>query len=82
MYHRLNIAVQTLLHVDKTKKLGIDLELFEGANWMDLPRDAVEYLLQYFDTHENVQKLFMTGFCPDEFWVQTILCNSEYKKEL
>ena len=82
MYHRLNIAVQTVLHVDKIKKLGIDLELFEGANWMDLPRDAVEYLLQYFDTHENVQKLFMTGFCPDEFWVQTILCNSEYKKRI
>lgn len=82
MYHRLNIAVQTVLHVDKIKKLGIDLELFEGANWMDLPRDAVKYLLQYFDTHENVQKLFMTGFCPDEFWVQTILCNSEYKKRI
>lgn len=82
VYHRLNIAVQTVLHVDKIKKLGIDLELFEGANWMDLPRDAVEYLLQYFDTHENVQKLFMTGFCPDEFWVQTILCNSEYKKRI
>lgn len=82
IYHRLNIAVQTLLRVDKIKKLGIDLELFEGPNWMDLPRDAVEYLLQYFDAHENVQKLFMTGFCPDEFWVQTILCNSEYKDRI
>lgn len=82
IYHRLNIAVQTLFHVDKIKKLGIDLELFEGPNWMDLPRDAVEYVLHYFDEHENVQKLFMTGFCPDEFWVQTILCNSEYKERI
>ena len=74
--------MQTLLRIDKLKKLKIDLELYEGPNWMDLPRDAAEYLLKYFDEHENVQKLFMTGFCPDEFWVQTILCNSPYRSRI
>ena len=82
IYHRLTIALQTLLRVDKLKKLKIDLELYEGPNWMDLPRDAVEYLLTYFDNHENVQKLFMTGFCPDEFWVQTILYNSDLRSRI
>ena len=77
IYHRISMAIQALLRVNKYKKLDIDMEIYQGANWMDLPRDAVEYLLNYFDTHENVQKLFMTGFCPDEFWVQTILNNSE-----
>lgn len=77
IYHRVSMAIQTLLRVNKYKKLNIEMEICQGANWMDLPRDAVEYLLDYFDTHENVQKLFMTGFCPDEFWVQTILNNSE-----
>lgn len=82
IYHRLTIALQTLFRVDKLKKLKIDMELYEGPNWMDLPRDAVEYLLDYFDRHENVQKLFMTGFCPDEFWVQTILYNSEFRSRI
>lgn len=82
IYHRLAITIQTLLRVDKLKKLKIDFELYEGPNWMDLPRDAAEYLLQYFDEHENVQKLFMTGFCPDEYWVQTILYNSPYRTRI
>lgn len=77
IYHRISMAIQALLRVNKYKKLDIDMEIYQGANWMDLPRDAVEYLLNYFDTHENIRKLFMTGYCPDEFWVQTILNNSE-----
>ena len=43
IYHRLNIAVQTLLHVDKIKKLGIDLELFEGANYHFLRKVDLEH---------------------------------------
>ena len=82
IYHRLTMAWQTLCHVNKYKKLGIDLEIYQGPNWMDLPQDAVEYLLEYFAGHENIQKLFMTGFCPDEFWVQTILYNSPYRERI
>lgn len=82
IYHRLSMALQTILRVNKFKKLNIDIEIYQGANWMDLPRDAVEYLLNYFDTHENIRKLFMTGYCPDEFWVQTILNNSEFSERI
>lgn len=82
IYHRLLMAVQTLIGVDKFKKLKIDMELYQGANWMDLPRDAVEYVLEYFHSHPNVQKLFKTGFCPDEFWVQTILYNSMFRERI
>lgn len=82
IYHRASMALQSLLRVNKFKKLHIDMEIYQGANWMDLPRDAVEYLLDYFDMHENVQKLFMTGYCPDEFWVQTILNNSEFSERI
>lgn len=82
IYHRCNILIQTLLGVDKLKKLQIKIPLYEGPNWMDIPRDAVEYILNYFDQNKNIQKLFTTGFCPDEFWVQTILCNSEFEKRI
>lgn len=82
IYHRLLIAAQTILGIDKFKKYHVDLELYHGSQWMDLPRDAVEYLLKYFDSHPNVQKLFKTGFCSDEFWIQTILNNSEFKNRI
>lgn len=82
IYHRCTIFTQTLFRVDKIKKLNINVPLYQGPNWMDLPRYAVEYLLDYFDKHQNIQKLFMTGFCPDEFWIQTILCNSQYNEKI
>jgi hypothetical protein len=83
IYHRLSLLWQTVRRVDKFRDLKIELPLWQGPNWMDLPRDAVEYLLAYFEEHENIQKLFMTGFCSDEFWIQTILCNSrEFSKRI
>ena len=81
VYHRLSLLWQTMTGTDKFKDLDIDLEIWHGSNWCDLPRDAVEYLLEYFDRNQNVQRLFKTGFCSDEFWVQTILCNSDRYKE-
>lgn len=78
IYHRIIIMAQTLFRVNKFKKYNIDIDIYHGANWMDLPRYAVEYLLEYYDEHENIRKVFQTGYCADEFWVQTILCNSKY----
>ncbi|MDE5885503.1 MAG: beta-1,6-N-acetylglucosaminyltransferase [Oscillospiraceae bacterium] len=77
IYHRLSMLRQTIMRVDKFKKLSYNGNIFHGANWMDLPRDAAEYLLKTFDESVVYQKIFKTGFCSDEFWAQTILSNSE-----
>lgn len=82
IYHRYSLLKQTILRVDKFKDLNVDMKLYQGANWMDIPRDAAEYFMKYFDEHENVRKLFMTGYCPDEFWIQTILKNSEFEARI
>lgn len=82
IYHRIIFALQTVLRVDKFKKLGITQTIYQGPNWMDIPRDMLEYLISYYDEHENIRQLFKTGYCPDEFWVQTILCNSSYKERI
>lgn len=82
IYHRVIMLLQAIARVDKFKKYDMNLEVYHGPNWMDLPRDSVEYLLDYFDNHPNVQKVFKTGFCPDEFWVQTILYNSSFKERM
>lgn len=76
IYHRISILIQTLFKVDKLKKLDINLTLYNGSQWVDLPRDAVEYLVDYLDTHQNILQMFKTGFCSDEFWIPTILRNN------
>lgn len=75
-YHRGLLLIQTLFRVNKLKKLGIDLEIYSGENWVDMPRDAVVYCINYLDSHSNLLKMLQTGCFSDEFWMQTILCNS------
>lgn len=83
IYHRFLMISQKLLHVDKLKRYKINLDIYEGANWVDLPRDATEYCINYLDTHPNLRKVFETGCFSDEFWVQTILANNlKYKKRI
>ena len=63
--------------------MNIDLEIYAGANWVDLPRDAASYCIDYLESHPNLQKMLQTGCFSDEFWMQTILCNSsEYRKRI
>lgn len=76
VFNRLSTWIQSIFRVNKLKNLGIDLEIYTGANWCDLPRDAVEYCLDYFESHENFRKMLKTGSFSDEFWVQTIICNT------
>lgn len=79
-YHRFLILFQKLLGINKIKKLGIDLEIYTGANWVDLPRNAAEYSVKYLENHPNLLKMLQTGAFSDEFWLQTILCNSPLKE--
>lgn len=82
LYHRISLIIQTLLRVNKFKKLHVDLDMYTGSQWVDLPREMVEYLLNYLETNKNVLKLFETGFCSDEFWMPTILLASDKYKDL
>lgn len=82
IYHRLSIMAQTLLRVDKFKKLNITLDIYRGENWCDMPRRAAEYALNFLANNPNYYKMFKTGFCSDEAVFQTILCNCEFKDNI
>lgn len=77
IYHRLLLLGQTALRVNKLKKYEIDPEdIYAGQEWVDIPRDALSYAIDYYENHPKLQKIFSTSFCADEMWLQTILCNS------
>lgn len=83
VYHRLLLLVQTILRINKLKKYGVsETEIYAGQQWIDIPRDALEYLLNYYQNNPKWEKIFSTGFCSDEMWAQTILCNSKFKDRI
>lgn len=77
IYHRFIYHIQRILRIDKLKKYNIDYEIYIGSNWADLPRDSVEYAIQELENNENFRKVLETGCFSDEFWLPTVLCNSE-----
>ena len=82
LFHRFTLLVQTIKRANKFKDLKIDLPIYQGSQWLDLPRYAVEYVLDYLQKNENVKKMLQTGFCSDEFMFQTVLCNSPYHEKI
>ena len=77
LYHRLLLLSQTVLRVNKLKKYNVSpQEIYAGQEWVDIPRGALSYAIDYYEKHSELQKIFSTSFCSDEMWLQTILCNS------
>lgn len=83
IYHRLLLAVSGMLRINKLKKYQLDEDqMYAGQNWVDVPRDALEYALKYYREHPALETVFKSSFCPDEMWLQTVLCNSDYRAKI
>lgn len=83
IYHRLLLVAEGMLHINKLKKYNLDEDkMYAGQEWIDIPRKPLEYALQEYDHRPELKKLYSTSFCSDEMWIQTILCNSEYRKNI
>ncbi len=69
-----------LVHWQKKFKLfprKIEMNYFGGGNWMDLNNAAVEYILNYVNSHPSYLRRFRYTHCADEIFFQTILLNSD-----
>lgn len=82
LYHRVLYWSQNLLQIDKFKKYKFNLSIYQGGVWSSLPRYAVTYLLETYESDERYEKIFKTSFCPDEMWMQTLLENSPYQNKM
>lgn len=82
-YHRFLLLGQTILRINKLKKYNIkEDQIYAGQEWIDIPRNALEYALNVYKNDRRMYKIFSTSFCSDEIWLQTILCNSKYKSRI
>lgn len=83
IYHRLLLVTEKLLRVNRLKQLNFDAEqMYAGREWVDIPRDILEYALDEWQHRPDLQQLFKYSFCSDEMWLQTIICNSKYRTRI
>lgn len=77
IFHYYSIKFQRLLKIDRLKKYNLHFR--KGANWVSVTDAFVGYIL----SRENeMKKIFKYSFCADELFVQTLLYNSEFYKNI
>ncbi|WP_221391796.1 beta-1,6-N-acetylglucosaminyltransferase [Dyadobacter sp. NIV53] len=52
------------------------------SQWMSITTEAVQYILQYLNSHPHIVRFFELTWAPDEMIFQTILYNSDFKGSL
>jgi hypothetical protein len=52
--------------------------LYGGSTWWSLTRDALQYVIDYTDTHGALIRRLKYSFCSEEIYFQTVLMNSRF----
>lgn len=71
--------IQNLWHERRTLE---HLLLYKGSSWFNISIEAMEYILNYIDTHKDFLDQFNYTVCADEHFFQIILLNSVFKKNM
>lgn len=73
------VLIQKFIGVDRIKNFSNNLEYAAGANWFSITHGLVEYILT---KQKIIDKLFRYSLCCDEIFIQTMILNSEFKKNI
>ncbi|WP_298734849.1 beta-1,6-N-acetylglucosaminyltransferase [uncultured Chitinophaga sp.] len=60
----------------------LGFKLFCGSAWWTLTPDCVAYCLEFERTHPSLRRYFKFTWGSDEFLIQTILMNSDYREKV
>lgn len=61
-------------------KNGSKMELYQGCAQIALTRDAVEYVVRFFQENRKANKYFKTVFTVDEIYFHTLIFNSKFRE--
>ena len=76
-------AVQKWLNrLSPARKIPNDLIPVGRSQWFSISADASKFILNYLEENPKVVRFFKLTWAPDEILFQTILYNSEFKKQL
>lgn len=57
-------------------------QLYGGSTWWSMSRSCCDYLIKFTDQNKFVLKRFKYTFCSEEFYVQTVIVNSQLKSRV
>lgn len=58
------------------------IPLYGGSTWWSLNREAVDHCSTFTKRNKSYLKRFRYTFCSEEFYFQSVLINSDYKKSI
>jgi len=60
-------------------KLPNEYEYYHGSQWFCMPLNVAKYVAEFVENNSWFYKAFKRALCPDEWFFQTIIMNSQYK---
>lgn len=72
----ISVRIQRTL---KLSRISDEIEIKKGANWFSITGAFAKYIVSL---DEKIKKHFKYTFCADEVFMQTILYNSDFRKNL
>lgn len=56
--------------------------LFHGSQWFCMPLEVVRYIVDFLKENKSFYESFRNSLCPDEWFFQTLIMNSNYKENV
>lgn len=75
--NRISLMIQKLFKVNRLKK--VNYEIRKGANWVSITDEFVRYILS---KKNEIKNIYSYSLCSDELFVQTIVYNSMFNKNI
>lgn len=79
------MIIMNSLPIQKKKHVKIDNQyypIYAGSQWWILTRECVKYIIHTLETNIALKRYFRYTLAPDELMIQTIVSNSNFKKQL
>ena len=74
-----NIIKKIQYKINYERKWDKNIEIYFGSNWFSITNELVKYILE---NEEWINVSFKYSSCADEVFLQTLVCNSKFKKNL
>jgi hypothetical protein len=82
-FHKKEYPYVKILKIPRIRrKLPANLEPYGGWNWFALPKQLVNYTVQFVEKNPSVEKFYKHAFAPGEMFFQTVLLNSPFKDRI
>lgn len=65
-----------------TNQLPKGYSLYTGSQWFCIPLDVARYIIDFLEKNQWYYHFFQNTMCPDEWFFQTLIMNSPYKKNV